>query len=141
MKYPKRKYRSLVKNTNIINKKNFYIIFVIAIYIIVSIIFINLGLNYKTPSIYNYNVQKSDDYIVSLKKNPFYTDKTLPSGKYYTSKSVESYIINFKYDFKGNLNTNLEYNYNITADLIGIVVDNDEQDKEVLIIFMKMNME
>lgn len=133
MKKIKRKYRSIVKNNKVYKKTNYIIIFIITIMIVISAFFIKLGYDYnkKILPIYNYNIQKNDDYIVSLKENVFYTSKTLPSGKYYASKSVDSYIINFKYNFKGNLNTDLEYKYNITADLVGTVVDTDEQDKEV----------
>ena len=131
MKKPKRRYRSFVKNTKTISKKNLSFIFITIIFIILSLIFIKLGLDYKLPSIYNYNIKKDDSYIVSLKENTFYTSKTLPSGCYYASKSIDSCIIDFKYDFVGNENTNLDYNYNITASIVGKVSDNDNQEIEI----------
>ena len=131
MRKPKRNYRNIGKNKNFINKAKFNFILIPSIFIIVSLIFLKLGLDYKMPSIYNYNIKKDDNYIVSLKENTFYTTKTLPSGGFYASKSIDSYILNFKYDFKGKINTNLDYTYNITADLIGKIVDTDEEEKEI----------
>ena len=81
--------------------------------------------------IYSFSSQKNNDYEVLLKPNDFYTNNILPSGGYYASKSVNEFIINFKYDFKGNKKTNLQYNYNITANLVGSVDTNDNQNKEV----------
>lgn len=115
------------------NKNNNHIIIVIIILIIIGSIFIKYGLDFEknaTP-IYSYTAQKSNDYEVLLKPNIFYENKTLPSGRYYTSNSINAYIINFKYDFKANKKTQIQYDYNITANLIGTVKSNDNEDKEV----------
>ena len=50
---------------------------------------------------------------------------------HYASKSVNSFIVNFIYNFEGSSRNNIEYNYNITADLIGTVVNSDGEEKEV----------
>ena len=94
---------------------------------------ITLGINFekKVTPIYKYTIQKTSDYEVILKPNNFYATQTLPSGKYYAAKSIDLFKINFIYDFKADKKEELEYNYNIDADLVGIVKDNDNQEKEV----------
>ncbi len=129
----KRRYR-IIRRTRMksLRKINYIIIF-ISIIIIVGAIFIKLGLDSRqnTTLIYSYTAQKSDNYEVLLKPNTFYTSETLPSGGYYAAKSVNAFIIKFKYDFKGNKKTDIEYNYNITAELIGMAKNNDDQYKEI----------
>ena len=110
---------------------NIFIITVIMCIIGISCIVYNFYINKNKVSIYNYKIQKSDDYEVLLKPNNFYETKTLKSGSYYASNSINSYIINLKHDFLGDKKANLEYDYNIDAYLIGVVKDNDNQDKEV----------
>ena len=80
---------------------------------------------------YNYTIEKSDNYEVLLKSNDFYISDKLQSGMYYPGRGVDDYIINFIYDFKANEKRNLEYNYNITAELVGTVESNDGRDIEV----------
>ncbi len=112
-------------------RKRYYII--ITSMIIVGIIFIEFGLNFeknKTP-IYSYTAQKSDHYEVLLKPNVFYETETLPSGGYYTSNSIKSYNINFLYDFKGDRTSDIEYHYNIVANLIGTAKEINNDEKEV----------
>lgn len=101
--------------------------------ILTGLVFIKVGLDLGeniTP-VYNYTVQKSDDYKVLLKSNTFYATETLPKGGYYAAKSVDAFIIDFKYDFKGNKKTDIGYNYDITAELIGTAKTTDDEDKEV----------
>ena len=128
----KRRYRSISKKKNN-NKINYVIIFFIITMIILGVIFIKLGLDFEkgVTSIYSYTAEKSDDYVVLLKPNTFYASETLPSGGYYASQSVKDYIVDFKYEFKGDRKADLEYNYSITADLVGTVMASDNQNKEV----------
>ena len=115
------------------NKRSIYTITAFLIMIIMGSAFIKQGLDMEknmTP-IYSYTAQKSDNYEVLLKPNTFYTTEKLPAGGYYASNSIKSYLIELRYNFKGDRKTNLEYNYNITANLIGTVRDNNNQDKEV----------
>ena len=126
----KRKYRSITKSA----AKTKYIFALLVIFMIVlGNAFLIFGLNYhkNVLPIYNFTAQKDSDYEVLLNQNNFYVTNTLPSGGYYASKSINNYVINFKYDFNAEKLSNLEYNYSITADLIGIVKNIDEQDKEV----------
>ena len=112
------------------NKNNNIVILIIFILIVV---FINLGMNFKekTIPVYSYKVQKSDNYEIILKPNDFYQTETLPSGGYYASNSIQAIVMNLKYIFKGNSKANIDYNYNITANLIGTVEGSNNQDKEV----------
>lgn len=80
---------------------------------------------------YSYNIKKSDNYEVILKPNDFYLSETLPADRYYPSKAVDSYVIDFGYDFKVNREAELEYNYNVTAEMVGIVKSSDGKGEEV----------
>ena len=115
------------------NRSNYIVVIVIVLMICIAYIFISQGINYKENIIpvYNYAVQKNSNYEVLLKPNTFYETKTLPSGRYYASQSINLYKINFEYDFKGDKKTNFDCTYNIIANLIGTVKENDGQEKEV----------
>lgn len=80
---------------------------------------------------YSYTIKKTEDYEVTLKPNDFYTSEVLPSDNYYPSKAVDNYAINFGYDFKSNEELNFEYNYNVTAEMIGIVKSSDDKGNEI----------
>ena len=127
----KRTYRSIKNNDN--NKTNNIIVFIIILMVILGVIIIKFGydFNKNRKSVYNYTVERSDDYRVELKPNTFYASDILPAGGYYASKSVNSYIVNFIYNFKGSSKTDIEYNYTVTGDLIGTVVNSDGEEKEV----------
>ena len=131
----KRRYRNKsigIRRTRSINNKDCISIFLVIAMIAIGMIFLVFGLNVgnNVKPIYSYGAQKNDDYEVLLKPNTFYTSEVLPSGCYYASKSIDSFIINFQYDFESDNKTDLEYNYNITADLVG-TVKTENQDKEV----------
>ena len=81
--------------------------------------------------VYSYKIKKDDNYEILLKPNNFYMTKTLPSGGYYVSNSVNSYMIDLQYYFSANKKANIESNYNIVANLVGTVKDKDNLDKEV----------
>ena len=132
-KRTKKKYRKYKRNSNSLMKSNYLVVLIVIIMIGIAGVFIKLGMDFDknlTP-LYSYTVEKSDYYEVLLNPNTFYTTKTLPSGRYYASKSVNAFAINFLYHFQGKNNTNLEYHYNITADLVGTVDTSDHQGKEV----------
>ncbi len=115
------------------NKINYITIFTFIVTIVTSFAFLRLGIDSKNsikPD-YSYSVQKSSPYEVILLPNDFYAEKILPSNRYYASKSIDSFNINFKYNFKGSRQTNIEYIYGITADLVGTVDTGDGQKKEV----------
>ena len=109
-------------------------IIVIAIcLLILTILFLVLGVmtkNTKTP-LYKYIANKKGDYQVLLKENNFYENTTLPSGKYYASKSIDKYMLNFEYDFQSDKIKSIKYRYNIKAQIEGTVSNNTEQEKEI----------
>ncbi len=49
----------------------------------------------------------------------------------YASQSIDSYVINFEYKLKGSKKADIEYDYSITGDLVGTVITNDNQDKDI----------
>ena len=110
-------------------KKKKYIIIAL---LIIGVFFISYGFNLKniTPN-YSYKMQRRTDYEVLLKHNNFYENERLPSGKWYASKSIDSYIINFIYNFSSDKKIDMKYKYFITANLIGTFDGIDGQDKEV----------
>ena len=122
-----RSYRSIEKK-----KINYFAVLIIILFLIGGI-FIKLGFDYKEEilPIYYYNIEKTDNYEVVLKPNTFYETKVLGMGGCYASKSINNYRINFNYNFGANKRTDLEYNYNVTATLVGRVKTNDNQTKEV----------
>ena len=136
MVYIKKKRKYVNRNRNLTNNNkviNTIYIFLIIIMIIIMGIFIKLGLNERKriDSLNTYEAKKEDNYEIVLKPNDFYLSETLPSGLYYASKSIDSINIDFKYMFKANSKLNLNYNYIVTADLIGKANTTDNQTKEV----------
>lgn len=132
MKMKRKKYRFRSRSSENKRIKCITILLVITL-IIFSFIFLILGINAKNNIMpdYRYTVKKSSPYEVLLLPNDFYAENILPSNRYYASKSIDSFSINFKYDLKGNNQTNIEYTYGITADLVGTVDNGDGQKKEV----------
>lgn len=133
----KRRRKHISKEINIrrsraINKKNYNNVIIVVIMMILAIIFIKLGLEKKENEelVYQYKVERKSDYEVLLKENDFYSTMILPADLYYASKSIDSFIINFEYSFKGNNKIDIKYDYSITAELVGMVKD-EYQDKEV----------
>ena len=114
-------------------KKTMKSIIIIMIMIAIGVGFIIYGINIdkNVISVYDYKIDKNDNYEVILKPNNFYLTNTLPQGKYYVSNSIETYKIKFKYFFEGNRETNINYNYNVTANLIGVVESEEGEEKEV----------
>ena len=133
MTQPKRKYRSINEMKSSVKRVNYISIVISIIMAILAITFIALGSrrNNNTNLIYSYSGQKNGNYEVLLKPNTFYETEVLPSGKYYAAKSVDKYIINFVYDFKASRKANIDYNYNISAEIAGTVTSNDNQHKEI----------
>ena len=98
MKKNKRKYKRINRYTNT-KKFNYMMILIIISLFLIGILSIKLGMNVRQKRIplYKYEAQKNVEYEILLKPNEFYTTKTLSSGLYYPSQSIEDIIINFKY--------------------------------------------
>ncbi len=128
MRSQKRRYRKYREKN-----KNYPFILGIIICIILCIIFFKIALEYeeKNQYLYSYETQKSDNYEVLLKPNKFYTSKSLPKDLYYASKSIDKIILEFKYDFNGSKETDINYNYNIIANMVATVANNNDKGKEV----------
>ena len=124
----KRRYRKYREKN-----KNYLIIFGIVVCIILCITFLKFGLEYKEKSeyIYSYEATKSDNYEALLKPNEFYTSNSLPKGLYYASKSIDKFILEFKYDFNGSKDADISYNYNIIANMVSTVANDDDKGKEI----------
>ena len=123
-----RRYRSMRK----IITKNKVIFLSSVIMIIIGMAFIKLGIeSSKENATSIYEIQRNSDYEVVLKPNDFYMTESIPSGRYYASESINNFTINFKYDFKANENAKLNYNYTVTAELVGKANTNENQSKEI----------
>ncbi len=133
MTQTKRKYRSISKIRNSTKKVNYISILTSIIMAVLAAVFIVFGIvsKNKVEPIYSYSSIKSSNYEVLLKPNDFYDTETLPPDKYYASKSIDKYIINFIYDFKSSQKANLDYNYSITTEIVGTVLNSENQNKEV----------
>ncbi len=57
-----------------------------------------------------------------LKPNDLYENERISTTQYYASKSVDSFLLNFQYDFKGDRKVDIEYQYNVSAELVGTVI-------------------
>ena len=98
---------------------------------IIGLILIIIGIEIKDVQIkYNYKIQKDSSYEVLLKKNEFYTSKTLAADGCYASKSIDKFLMNLKYGFCGSGSTNIQYSYDVTANLVG-TVNSNEQNSEI----------
>ncbi len=107
------------------------VIIVVTCLLGLSAFFLGLGIKKdKKEPLYSYVATKEADYQVLLKENNFYDEKKLSSDKYYASKSIDKYLIKFEYNFKSKNIEKIEYKYNVTAQLVG-KVSNNEQEKEI----------
>ena len=103
-------------------KKYNYIIIILSMILIGSLLIkYGVDLEKNIRPVYSYKIKKDDNYEILLKPNNFYMTKTLPSGGYYVSNSVNSYMIDLQYYFSANKKANIESNYNIVANLVGTV--------------------
>ena len=129
----RKRYRSISKKKYKINYLDLVVILLVVIMTMLGIYFIKLGLDFEKniKPICTFVAEKSSDYEVLLKPNNYYTTETLPSGRYYASKSVKQYTLDFKYHLYGDGEADLEYVYNVTAELSGIVDGNNDNGKEV----------
>ena len=106
---------------------------ILLFFLVLSILFLTIGIKVNNNKIilHSYIATKNADYQVLLKENNFYEDQVLASGKNYASKSIDKYLLNFEYDFQSDKIKSINYRYNITAQLMGTVSNNNEQEKEI----------
>ena len=113
-------------------KKKIFSVIILAMMILSGIV-IALGIKMKCSKdvLYNYNITRSTDYSVMLLPNKFYLEKALPADKYYISNAIKSIDLDYMYQFEINKNCNIDYSYNITADLVASVDEGNIDSKEV----------
>ncbi len=87
----------------------------------------------QNKEIYHYQIKRESNYNAILKPNNFYNTNILPSGSYYVSNALSSYLITFQYSFQGNKKENLYYSYDIDLDLVGSIENENGQEKEIWI--------
>ena len=68
---------------------------------------------------YNYKINRNIDYKVYLKPNDFYEEKFLPKNKQYTSELIDYIDIDLSYLFNGSKITNMNYDYDVSATIVG----------------------
>lgn len=115
--------------------KNKVLIYISVIMLIIGIALLKNGLTSEEEQIstpyYSYKATKSSEYNVSLIPNSFYTETVLPSGKQYAAPVIDKYNFIFKYNFIGSEKTDIDYTYNITADLVGNVKNSTNENQEI----------
>lgn len=108
-----------------------------------SIYIMKLGIEYtensKEEYIYSYDIENNIDYKVYLYDNSFIDADYLTEGKMFVSELVKNIIINFNYNYEGNKEIDLKYNYKIKGILIcdykdGTDVDNNILSKEYVFV-------
>ena len=60
--------------------------------------------------------------MIMLKPNDLYENESISTTQYYASKAVDSFLLDFQYDFKGDRKVDIEYQYNVSAELVGTVL-------------------
>ncbi len=122
------------KNKMNINFK-FFMIFIGVVLILFGAFFgkkaLNKKNNVKTIEYYEYNTTKSSDYYVMLLENMFYESSIMKQGKQYPSKLINRIPFELKYNFVGSKETNINYTYNVTAEIIGNIKNGDKANQEV----------
>lgn len=100
----------------------------ISLYLVITGLFPNIN---KVPY-YNYNVKRNIDYKVYLKENNFFKDNYVEKDKQYTSDLIDYINVDLSYLFNGSAITNMNYDYDITATIIG-EYENSNNGKEELL--------
>ena len=80
---------------------------------------------------YSYKNYGSTDYKVYLKENNFFEEKFLPKGRQYTTELIDYIDINFNYLYSGSKLTDIEYEYNISGEIIGEYESNTDSKSEI----------
>lgn len=109
------------ERTIIKNKKKTIIATAISITLFaLAFIFITSGLNIKTvrkEQLLNYNTKSNVNYIVNLKKNNYFTEKTLPEGEQYITSIIDNIEIDYLYNLSTAKKVDATYSYKIIANV------------------------
>jgi hypothetical protein len=106
-----------------------YSIILTALIILVINLFKILNIKYYNPNdiIYTYNTSNNSYYNIYLKSNEFIDQPILGMNKMYITELIDYIDIYFVYDYSATKKTNLNYLYNINANIIGLysnILDN-----------------
>lgn len=118
-----------------------------ALIFVVGIIYIAVGLPEKTNkkiTYYTYDVKKSTSYSTTLKpESIYYYDDLFKTAGTYPSASIEKFDIILNYDYSADKDANINYQYNIVADLIGEYksdeYENNIWEKKYILLETKSN--
>lgn len=122
-------------NKRVVNrrlKRNFrVVVFIIMIFLIIADFYlINKTFNFDQKNtselLYAYRVKQNLDYKVMLYPNSFIENEYLGKNESYISDLVKSIEVIFNYNYSGSKKTDLEYKYNINAEIYGEYKLNDE---------------
>lgn len=120
-----------MKNIYLKLRNKVILIFLAICITILEIVFLVLGIKYNKKNIdtYSYSIDKNTDYKIILKPNNFYTNPVLSKQDGYASKSIDNINLQFIYKFNANRKENVDYSYNIKANL---VASEENKEKEIL---------
>lgn len=100
------------KNTNTNTKKD---LFICICFTILSIFIIICSFKNSPIEGFGYSINKKANYKVAVKENNFFDDEYIEMNQTYISSVVNSMLMDFKYEFKGDNKENIEYTYDIVA--------------------------
>ena len=84
---------------------------------ILSLLITNTLLNLSNFNKIKYNEKSNIDYKVYLKENNFYEKDYLEKDKVYIASLIDKILIDFKYDFDIETESNVKFNYEVIAKL------------------------
>ena len=84
---------------------------------ITSLLITNTLLNLSNFNKIKYNEKSNIDYKVYLKENNFYEKDYLEKDKVYIASLIDKILIDFKYDFDIEKESNIKFNYEVIAKL------------------------
>lgn len=84
----------------------------------------------STP-LYTYNMERKVDYKVYLHKNSFYEEEYIGMGKQYTTELIDYVDIDFDYVYTGSKLSDIVYDYDIKAEIIGEYESTKDENKEL----------
>lgn len=129
--------QSKINNKKI--KLKLWVRFLIALFILLcilsSILIIKIGFDNKNKLkeeyIYSYDINENIDYKVYLYDNSFIDEEYLTQGNMFVSELVKNIEILFNYNFVGNKEIDLEYDYSIIGNLTGNYTNGTDSNNNV----------
>lgn len=94
-----------------------------------AIVFIYFGISQKETKNIIFNETGEADYKVYLKENSYYKEKYLEKGMSYVASLIDYIKLDFNYNLNSSKESDLDYKYKITAELI---ITEREQENKIL---------